>query len=472
MNELCESKTSIAPPQRLTEGPAKEEEKEQAVPELDCYYGPNGDYWIQDNRERWLSLPLASIRRHLRKAGFSDAKGPTGVSQLEEELIDIELSRNVEFAGALAGYSQGIHTVCGQKILVAVSPSPPVPVEGDSQLIQRWLLGMFGDEQALIVCGWLKSAIISLKAGDRRPGQSLAIAGPTGCGKSKFQSEIVTPLLGGRHCNPYAFMTSKSPFNAETFRAEHLACEDEQSSTKITDRNNFGAKLKALVSNDSAQYHQKHRDPLMFTPFWRVTISLNSGSEDLLVLPPIEGALAEKISLLQAREFDWPMPVETPEQFQVFLAEVRSQIPAFAWWLLNEFELPSKWYDRRYGVKAYHNTELLASLNELSPESQLLEIIDSELFKGFEPKVWKGTAANLQTRLLDSDAKYRVEKLIQYPSACGKYLNRLERRKPKRFKLGSKDGYTTYTISPPGEESLSGASGGESHQSLGIPQLL
>jgi hypothetical protein len=145
------------------------------------------------------------------------------------------------------------------------------------------------------------------------------------------------------------------------------------------------------------------------------------------------------------------MPIETSEQFQRFLECVRDQLPAYSWWLLNDFELPKDRYDRRYGVKAYHNQELLAALNELSPESQLGEIIDSQIFRGFDPKSWRGTAAELQAKLFDSDARYQAEKLILYPTACGKYLSRLARRDPKRYSSGLKDGLATYSIKPPGE---------------------
>ena len=98
------------------------------------------------------------------------------------------------------------------------------------------------------------------------------------------------------------------------FRAEHLVVEDNAASTDIRTRRNFGAFLKTITVNDDQPCFGKGREAVNLTPFWRLSISVNDEPENLMVLPPIDESIEDKLILLKAYSTPMPMPTETLEE--------------------------------------------------------------------------------------------------------------------------------------------------------------
>jgi len=84
--------------------------------------------------------------------------------------------------------------------------------------------------------------------------------------------------------------------------------------TRITDRLRLGVAIKGMtVSTSLVSCQRKHRHPVNLPAWWRVTITLNDEPEALLVLPPLDEHIADKIILLRASRFTLPMPTDTTE---------------------------------------------------------------------------------------------------------------------------------------------------------------
>jgi mono/diheme cytochrome c family protein len=232
----------------------------------------------------------------------------------------VQLERNVTYAGPLSGHKVGVYDMPGGRVLVTDSPRLIEPKAGSWETLKALLVGLLTDEhfdQTPYLFGWLKVALESLRAGQRRTGQALAIAGPSGCGKSLLQ-QLITELLGGRMAKPFDFMVGATPFNAHAFTAEHLVIEDEAASSDIRTRRTFGAYLKGIAANTCQSCHAKNRQPVTLTPFWRLSIPLNDEAENLMVLPPLDESLEDKIILLRARWEAMPMPTGTDEERAAF----------------------------------------------------------------------------------------------------------------------------------------------------------
>jgi hypothetical protein len=164
-----------------------------------------------------------------------------------------------------------------------------------------------------------------------------------------------------------------------------------------------------------------------------VSITLNDDPEAMMVLPPLDEHVADKIILLRGSVFDFPMPMGTPAEQEAAWGQLRSEVPAYSHWLLNEYMIPDHLTDpRRYIVKTWHHPELKAQLEMLSPESSLLDMIDEAVFPMHAP-TWRGTAAELQ-RLLFSDHRVdsQAKRLLDWNNACGTYLGRLATKRPDR----------------------------------------
>ena len=89
----------------------------------------------------------------------------------------------------------------------------------------------------------------------------------------------------------------------------------------------------------------------------------------------------------------------------------------------------------RFGVKAYHDKELLEAEDETAPDVTLLELLRKELVPMFASETdWKGTALDLQTILTDRavcGSAAVASKLFYWAGACGTYLGKAAKRKPK-----------------------------------------
>ena len=284
----------------------------------------------------------------------------------------------------------------GGRVLVTDSPRLIEPCAGPWDTLRALLHGLLADEhfdQTPYLFGWLKGALESLRAGRRRTGQALVIAGPSNCGKSLLQ-KLITELLGGRVAKPYQFMTARTPFNAHA-------------------------------------------------------ITLNDEPENLMVLPPLDESIEDKLILLRARREGMPMPTESSEQRRAFWDQLISELPAFVGFLLG-WDIPEKLLSARFGIREFHHPDLLQAVDDLAPERRLLDLIDAELFSGPMTEAWEGKAEQLEKELtgIGSDSAYEARRILNFSTACGVFLSRLAKKHPGRVSKRILEGSALWTIEP------------------------
>ncbi len=344
----------------------------------------------------------------------------------------------------------GVHDVCGSPFLVTSGPRLVEPRKGDCRLTKDFHAGLFGEAQLPYVLGWEKLAFDTLRTNGPRPGQALAICGASGCGKSLWQGWF-TEFIGGRACKPFDYLMGETRFNEELCGAEHWMIEDDAHSYDPRKRAQFGTRVKNAVANDTTAFHPKGRTPILLRLFKRVTITLNDEAENLFVLPIFNDSVAEKIMLLRAHEFPWPMPMDSDEQKAIFRKALSNELPAWLWYLQHEFPLPGGLRDERgrYGVKTWHDPELLEVLHSLSPESKLLSLIDrAGLFGADGQDFWLGKASELEKTLRERFPR-EAEQLFHHGGhVCAHLLAALAKRCPKRIEKSDTYKERRWKISP------------------------
>jgi len=429
-------------------------DREGTPPNYQAYYEAKnaGVYYYPDASGNWTSVNESGIKRYLMiERRISAKKYGKEYSSLDLALHDLQTHYHVGYAGKLAGYPAGIRWQNGERILVTNGPTLIEPVPGEFSIIAGFLDGLLAQEQAeqrtYFDC-WLKIGVEALRNCDNRPGQALVLAGPKDCGKSFIQNHIITPLLGGRMAKPYLHFCGATPFNGELLEAVHLMIEDDIVKDDFGSRRNFGNKIKQVAANEGQVCHAKHKQALTLFPLWRISISCNDEPEQLMILPPMDPSLEDKLILLKATKAPMPMPSTTGEERRAFCEAIERELPHYLHHLLS-MKIPLELEGGRFGVKAYQNAELMARLNELSAESQLLEIIDTYL--QFEDKTWKGTARELRAELeltVHGLGGY-LRDILTSPKSCGKYLSRLTKTAPNRVRSTRSNGMTHYTITAP-----------------------
>jgi hypothetical protein len=415
---------------------------------LPCIYDAGGGgFWSMNAREEWVCYSRSDICLMLRDVGYSRELSPnSGLTHLEAEICRIVREQDIHFAGPLAGYPVGEYTIAGKRILVTKGANPVKPRRGKWPTFKRLLEELFSD-QAVHVMGWLKCGLEAIAAGPPfRPGQLLAVAGPWGAGKSLFQG-VITEIFGGRCAKPYRYLTGGTQFNSDLFGAEHLSIEDEAASTDLRTRRTFGASLKNLCVNELQSFHAKGRDALSLTPFWRVSITLNEEPENLLVLPPLDESIRDKIILLRAGTATMPFDPEVITQRRAYREQLSAELPGFVH-ALQRWKIPPGQLDVRYGSKAYHDPSLVQELEELAPEWRLWSLIEgSDLFSTFNNS-WEGTSGELERWLRKAFTPGEMDRLFSWNNACGTYLSRLAKKLPDKIeKFRAAGNSSVYRIS-------------------------
>jgi hypothetical protein len=407
---------------------------------FDAYYDAERRlYLVRNGGGRWLSFAEQQFKRRLRAAGFrTRALDGERVSQADDVMLWLQDQRDVTYAAPLAGRSAGFYEENGARYLVTEGPRFVAPLKGEWPTLHAVLDNLFvrnepvhGERQWQTFMCWTKGTVDALRAGRAKEAQSLTLAGPPQRLKSLLQ-RLLTPMMGGRECKPYLFMSGRTPFNAELFEAEHLILEDEHMSRRTCDRLAFGAAIKAVVANQTHNCHRKGRTGITLSPFWRVTITLNDEPDALLVLPPLDNHVADKFILLRASRFPLPMPTATHEERHAFWLRLMGELPAFLHYLLNEYQPPAALRDERYVVAGWHHPELAEALHGLSPAAALLGLIDLLAPWGADGE-WEGTAEELRAELFRHGATATdARRLLEWPKACNTYLATLEKRPSSR----------------------------------------
>ncbi|VGO22317.1 DUF5906 domain-containing protein [Pontiella sulfatireligans] len=413
--------------------------------QLVAYYDVLKKEYLIKNSHGWITQTAAQFKRRLRRDGVS-SKTSDGqmISPAEAEMLRIEDDHSVQYVGALAGYQEGFYETDGLRFLVSQSPCMVNPVKGDWEVLRKTFDAVLGDDahdQRPFCFGWLQVAVKALRAGLFVPGQCLAIAGPAGSGKSLLQN-LITVMLGGRSAKPYQFMTGGTAFNSELFQTEHLMIEDEAPASDYRSRRKLGTQIKQITVNETQRLHAKGREAVTVRVLWRLSITLNDEPEDLHVLPTIDSSLEDKLILLRAYKRTLPMPTDSQEQKKAFWDALMASVPAFLHWLIHDFVIPSELVSERFGVRHFHHPALVASLIEMSNETEFLALIDRYITLPFS-----GTASELDAKLRE-EARRQADALLYFNGAAGAYLARLSKMHPLRVRKRRSAKQNQWEISP------------------------
>lgn len=396
-----------------------------------------------EDKKEWSPVLTDSVRTYLASKGLSAKRTKSnGPSEVDLKVLELQRENTVDYAGELAGHGPGLVRTGEASFLVTRGANLVKPVQGEWETLKKFMVNLFGDEEQLhYFYSWARVAVCARQSNVIIPGQAVILAGPAGCGKSLLQQRIITPLLGGRSAKPMQYVTGKTPFNKDLTRAEHWMMEDEHAATDIKSRRALGTAIKDITVNQQHRMHAKGRDACVSVPlFIRLTISLNDEAENMMVLPPLDDSVLGKLMLFHVRNaFDFD--INEPEKRLAFEKAMGDELPAFLWFLLNRWVIPTEMQDTRFGVKAYANLEIVEVFDENAPELQMLELIDRAFFSGDSLKEKHGTATEIQSELVAAESlvSYDARRLLYFNSACGVYLGRLAASRPERVvKRGSR----------------------------------
>lgn len=406
------------------------------------------NFWLKNDAGEWVSLSEGGFRRHLKKRGLRDKPTPgTTISQCDEEISKIEKNRRVTFAGILAGYKAGFQIITGERVLVSKAAEVIKPEPGEWPTLRAFFDGLFvGEEPSHIeggapvkvdqrdhFFGWHQHAMQCFTEGIIAPGLALCVAGEADSGKSRL-AMILSWCFGDRVAKPYDYMIGRDNFNRDMFSAVLQLVDDENADTRIDARLKFAAQIKKIVANDQAKQRGMHRDGINFNVLWRLVCLVNLEANRLMVMPPVDGDIRDKLMMLKGyrrpkppnlitqdtppQEACWPMPMPTRSEAEKasFRARLRAELPSYLWWLLNEYKMPSGVAGGRFCVRHWQHPQILERLQQFSPHVRMWQLIETSgvVFREYragdsqtpaewvDRPEWKGSAVQLH-QLITSD---------------------------------------------------------------------
>lgn len=407
--------------------------------------------YLWREKDRWVPRDPANNNLHLRALGLGTKRGEELMSPAEKAILFVQTKNRVDYAAPIAGRINGSYEWGSNSVLVTTGCQPVVPKAGDWSTLRKWFVELLlGEEQFLHHMGWWHQSRKNVlrKSDDALPGQVPIYVGPAGSGKSLLQG-VTTSLIGGRSANPFLYMVGKSDFNANLFQADHLVIEDQVYDSAGKARNQFAARIKELSVNHVHSMHGKGTDAVNnIRPKWRVSMSANNEQVYRSVLPVIDDSLQDKIMLFRTgTEAAIPVDLKEPGGWEKWSCIMRDEMPALAH-AVDEFEIPERMQDRRFGVAAYHDPTLVSEEREDSDEVALLGVIQHDLPEVIATPMWEGKALDLE-RILTGPHMASIVKtrqLLGWQKACGTYLGRLAKSYPEIVKKRMSRGHAMWTV--------------------------
>jgi len=397
-------------------------------------------WYTTDSSGKWININQDSVERRLVAAGFTRDKMTDG-SSMGKEMTRIQDEQNVSYVGPLAGWPIGIHKHSDDRFLVTKAAMPLTTKDIQCDMLIKIGKAALGEEQFEWFKGFIRTRRDAIRNRIFTPSPVAIFAGPAHSYKS-FMQQLITELLGGRMARPWRYMSGQTSFNGDLYGAEHLCIEDEAPPTDSATQTKIGSHIKSLLFSNDLSAHFKGRDAVYLKPIWTMSMSTNDEPSSLLCIPPIDESLDDKIALLKTSciIFPWDdLKHQTTWMREHFLEEVQGLAH-----IIDQHVIRSEWRNDRTIIKAYKNSDLLNMINNISPEEQLLNMIDV-IAKG-ATTIGKAIEIDLQIRARFSR---QTEKIADTHWKIGVLLGKLAKKHPRRVTRKTIRGSAEWTILPP-----------------------
>lgn len=392
---------------------------------------PDGRFILVGSGDVRVRIMLDLVER-----GYTEDELKAAVT---DAIIQIQNQHSIDSVLPAAGFSCGLHqSPSGDRVLIPSEATSPTPSRGNFANLHAFVVGLLGEKQAAHFYGVLSvfaRHMRNIRADQslvwtRQPLPAVVLAGPPGSGKTLLMA-LSAHLFGGRTGNAYRYFKGETRFNSELISAEVLVVDDEMAAKDHKTRDCIAQSIKQWMFSSECRVEAKYCRPVMMPVHSILMFALNDGN--LLCLPTLDDSMRDKISLLKVQKVEGTFPSD-PEEKDAMVGSLFSEVPHLLYYLLEEHQINESERNHRTRIAAYQHPELLEALNDLSPETELMEMLCEVLKDRYMMKlpatpterimVWKGKAFNLH-QMLDASKKVPTLRLRQLLTTSGDLGTRL-----------------------------------------------
>ena len=435
-------------------------QEEPTIPPL--YYSLGSKtYHLELPSKDYLHLDKESAGLHLKRAGGEFMTRAKFITAIDDAFCVAQIERSVNYAGRLSGHRRGLATLAsGARVLITSEANTPVAKKGEWMNLQNYLLQLTrGDKrQYQAVIGWLALARRNQHKGTFRPGQSLAFAGESNCGKSFF-AFVAGAMLGGGSASCLDYMQG-ARFNDYLAEVPLWLVDDKAVDTSFRKRVQMGAAMKQVCVVPEMNIEGKGQKMFIAPTFRRLVLMFNRTAEAVQVHPELTEDIRDKACLILAGG------ATLSDDFAENQRMVREELPALCYFL-DRWEAPKPMLERgwcpcplcreansadarRFGAMSYHNTELVVLLASISPDENLWAIIQQVIWpKKGDCEPWVGTSIELERAIDETTFKESKRGLTNWTGGFSATVGKLAAKKDGRIARDTKEGLTVWTLHKP-----------------------
>jgi hypothetical protein len=366
--------------------------------------------YFQNIGDVWGPTTVDHIKLVLRtRHGLKD-------DEVDSAIIQITEDGQVFQAANVVGYKSGVYRDRnGNPYLILQSHKLVSPVKGDWWLIRAITESMFGPLQTAYLYAWLQWAYLSYETRSLAPGQLLVMVGPVNCGKTLYQEKIISALLSSRSVKCLKYLMDKTEFNMDLISNCHWVLSDSISDLNYNQRKTLTENIKEALCNSEQRLRGMHANPCTVDMCPRISVSINPPAIE--ALPIFEEGMSDKMMLFKVAKSS-KLPDESMSRID-FEAQLRREMPAFAYFLRNEFQVPEEIKESnltknvRFNVLTYHHPDVLEKIGDVKRHVHLAEM----LFKWQGLYDHRGSPLDMWSTLTKFDAESQKSILTIAPSA-------------------------------------------------------
>lgn len=368
-------------------------------------YFDGKNYYRKDGYGEWKPFTKEDCIAHLSVTrGLNvrmDGDRPSEVSRAMEYLRDWQA---VNGAAPFVFQPTGIVVKNGTKFLNTHTRRPltPSPLDqagtaswgagGGFPFLSRYFDGLFDPhEQLPFFLSWLARFYRGAYEQNLESGQNVFLLGPPAVGKTLLSQGILGMLMGGG-ADAEDYLLGKTQFNSELFEVGIWTVDDNSATIDPTTHRKFTAMSKKMAANTTFSYHAKFRVPCSVDWLGRVVVTANDDEESARIVPDLSMSNIDKLMLFRSAKTP---PVVFPPRREL-LALLRAELPHFGRFLL-EYSIPEHCLSTsRFGIRSYHEKNLMLTAEQSSRSAGFAEIVDDwkQNYFAENPKLpcWEGTS--------------------------------------------------------------------------------
>jgi hypothetical protein len=265
---------------------------------------------------------------------------------------------------------------------------------------EKWLNNHEPCIQLATLLHWLKRSYEGGLSLNPSVGQSVILVGGVNKGKTLVNRHVIGRLLGGSADGSEALIEGNR-FNADVTCSPVLRIDDPETRDRKT-RKAFEMRVKKLVANGTTRTEKKFG--MAFDVPWcvRICMTCNDDAESTKMLPGLTSSNRDKVILLCCgdRQMKFHPDMSTNEGL------ILKELPHFGRWLMDWTPPESTKGGARYGVKPYHHSSVLDTIEDQGLVGLFLDVFDRTFRDAPKNKdgkfEFKGTALDLYEALIVS----------------------------------------------------------------------